>query len=90
MAHTKAKGSTKNVRDSKPKYLGVKLYDGQTAKPGSVLVRQRGNKVWPGKNVGQGKDHTLFAAARGKVNFTKSRKKDYTGKTKRVSVVNII
>jgi len=46
--------------------------------------------VWPGKNVGQGKDHTLFAAARGKVNFTKSRKKDYTGKTKRVSVVNII
>jgi large subunit ribosomal protein L27 len=90
MAHTKAKGSTKNVRDSKPKYLGVKLYDGQKAKPGDILVRQRGNKYWPGRNVGQGKDHTLFSKTAGKVKFSKKRKTDFSGKTKKVSVVNVI
>lgn len=89
MAHTKAKGSTKNIRDSKPKYLGVKLYDGQTAEAGSIVVRQRGNKYWPGQNVGQGKDHTIFSKIKGEVKFTTERKTDFRGKTKRVSVINV-
>jgi large subunit ribosomal protein L27 len=83
MASKKGVGSTKNGRDSKPKYLGAKLGDGQTAKAGMIIYRQRGNKIYPGKNVGQGKDHTLFAKADGVVKY--SRFKD--NKTK-VEVVN--
>jgi len=90
MAHKKAGGTVKNLRDSKPKYLGVKLYDGQTAQPGSILVRQRGNRVFPGSNVGQGKDHTLFSTIQGSVKFTKKRKTKFDGKTKQISVVSII
>jgi len=90
MAHRKAGGSAKNLRDSNPKYLGVKLYDGQTAKPGSILIRQRGNKYYPGENVQQGKDHTLFSVVLGKVKFSKKRKTRFDGKNKRVSIVNVI
>ena len=69
MAHKKAGGSTRNGRDSNPHYRGVKLYGGQAAKPGSIIVRQCGTKFFPGNNVGMGKDFTLFATAEGKVTF---------------------
>ena len=70
MAHKKAGGSTRNGRESESKRLGVKIYGGQAASPGNILVRQRGTKFHPGLNVGCGKDHTLFAKAEGVVEFT--------------------
>ena len=70
MAHKKAGCSTRNGRDSESKRLGVKIYGGQAASPGNILVRQRGTKFHPGLNVGCGKDHTLFAKAEGVVEFT--------------------
>lgn len=69
MAHKKAGGSTRNGRDSNPKYLGVKCYGGQTVVPGNIIMRQRGTKVHPGVNVGIGRDHTLFALTAGTVVF---------------------
>ena len=63
--------SARNGRDSNPQYLGVKAYDGQFLKTGSIIVRQRGTKIHPGKNVGQGRDFTLFALKDGKVKFIK-------------------
>lgn len=69
MAHKKAGGSTRNGRDSNPKYLGVKCYGSQTVEAGNIIIRQRGTKVHPGKNVGIGRDHTLFALTAGKVVF---------------------
>ncbi len=69
MAHKKGQGSSRNGRDSNPQYRGVKLYGGQTAKPGAIIVRQCGTKFFPGANVGMGKDYTLFATAEGKVTF---------------------
>jgi len=69
MAHKKAGGSSRNGRDSESKRLGVKKYGGQTVTAGNILVRQRGTKMHPGKNVGCGKDHTLFALAAGLVKF---------------------
>lgn len=74
MAHKKGGGSTKNGRESHSKRLGVKLYGGQEAIAGNIIIRQRGTKVHPGKNVGLGKDHTLFALVDGTVKFR--RKKD--------------
>jgi large subunit ribosomal protein L27 len=74
MAHKKGAGSSRNGRDSESKRLGVKLFGGQTAKAGSIIVRQRGTKHNPGLNVGLGKDHTLFALTNGEVEF--KRKKD--------------
>ena len=74
MAHKKGAGSSRNGRDSESKRLGVKLFGGQTAKAGSIIVRQRGTKHNPGLNVGLGKDHTLFALTEGEVEF--KRKKD--------------
>jgi large subunit ribosomal protein L27 len=73
MAHKKGVGSTDNGRDSNPKYLGVKLFGGQYAKAGSIIVRQRGTKFHPGNNVGMGKDHTLHALVHGTVAFNKKR-----------------
>jgi len=70
MAHKKAGGSTRNGRDSNPKYLGVKIYGGQAVEAGNIIVRQRGTQFHPGKNVGLGRDHTLFALADGKVDFS--------------------
>ncbi len=75
MAHTKAQGSVKGNRDSRPKYLGVKLYGGQKAIPGNILVRQRGSNFHPGKGVSKGKDFTLFAVAEGRVHFKQARGK---------------
>jgi large subunit ribosomal protein L27 len=69
MAHKKGAGSSRNGRDSQSKRLGVKLFGGQTAKAGNIIVRQRGTKHNPGLNVGLGKDHTLFALIDGEVEF---------------------
>ncbi len=70
-ASKKGVGSTKNGRDSNPKFLGAKIADGQTALPGQIIYRQRGNRIYPGKNVGQGKDYTLFAKLEGIVKYKK-------------------
>jgi len=72
MAHKQGAGSTKNGRDSNPKYLGVKLYGGQFARAGNIIVRQRGTRFKPGRNVGCGRDYTLFALADGVVQFEKT------------------
>ncbi len=74
MAHKKGVGSSKNGRESESKRLGVKIYGGQFAKAGNILIRQRGTKHYPGENVGMGKDHTLFALIDGTVVFKKKRK----------------
>jgi large subunit ribosomal protein L27 len=75
MAHKKGVGSSKNGRDSGGKRLGCKAFDGQVVSGGTILVRQRGNKFYPGANVGQGKDFTLFAKIPGKVNYVCSGEK---------------
>ena len=69
MAHKKGQGSSRNGRDSNPQYRGVKLYGGQTAKAGAIIIRQCGTKFFAGTNVGMGKDFTLFAKADGLVQF---------------------
>jgi large subunit ribosomal protein L27 len=69
MAHKKAGGSTRNGRDSNPKYLGIKRYGGQVIKAGNIIVRQRGTQFHPGRHVGIGRDHTLYALMAGKVVF---------------------
>jgi large subunit ribosomal protein L27 len=74
MSKTKATGTTKLGRDSISKRLGIKLYSGQTAKAGNIIVRQRGTKYLPGKNVRKGKDDTLYAVKEGKVNFKTIKK----------------
>lgn len=76
-AHKKGGGSTKNGRDSQAKRLGVKRGDGQTVTAGSIIIRQRGTKFYPGKNVGLGKDYTIYALVEGKVNFSQSGSKKY-------------
>jgi large subunit ribosomal protein L27 len=81
MAHKKAGGSTRNGRDSNPQYLGVKRYGGQTVTAGTILVRQRGTRIHPGRNVGRGGDDTLFALVDGEVRY-----EDFGKKKKRVSV----
>jgi len=89
MAHRKAGGSAKNLRDSKPKFLGVKLSNGQKAKAGSIIIRQRGTKYLAGENVRIGKDHTLFALKEGAVSFESKRKKRFDGKMVIKKVVNV-
>jgi large subunit ribosomal protein L27 len=74
MAHKKAGGSSRNGRDSVGRRLGVKLYGGQSAIPGNIIVRQRGTKVWPGVGVDMGRDHTLFSVTTGRVAFHKGLK----------------
>ena len=73
MAHKKGAGSSKNGRESESKRLGVKMYGGQFAKAGNIIVRQRGTKHYPGVNVGIGKDHTLFALVDGQIKFQKKK-----------------
>jgi len=90
MAHKKAGGTAKNLTSSNPQYLGVKLYAGQKARTGNVIVRQRGTKFLAGKNVSVAKDHTLFADKDGIVSFKSKRKIKYDGRMvmrKQVSVV---
>ena len=74
-AHVKAQGSTHNGRDSEGRRLGAKASDGQTIKAGSIIYRQRGTRIYPGKNVGMGKDHTLFALIEGVVKYERMGKK---------------
>ena len=89
MAHKKGEGSVKNGRDSNSKRLGVKIYGGQPAISGNIIVRQRGTKIMPGKNVGLGRDHTLFALKEGKVSFSERRMKHLDGSIKRKKVANV-
>lgn len=89
MAHKKAQGAAKNLNDSNPQYLGTKLYDGQQAIAGSIIVRQRGTKILPGTAVGIGKDHTLYALKPGFVKFQSKRKLNFDGTTTVRKIVNI-
>lgn len=90
MAHKKAGGSAKNLTDSKPKYLGTKLYAGESAQPGSIIVRQRGSKILPGKNVRAGNDYTLFSTTTGKVSFRDMRKTHFDGRVIKKKVVDVL
>ena len=90
MASTKAGGSSKNLRDSQPKYLGIKLSDGSSARPGMVIVRQRGTKIEAGTNVRIGRDHTLFAVAAGSVVYRTRRKRGFDGHLTRKKVVDVV
>lgn len=89
MSKTKAGGSTKNGRDSQAKRLGVKKFGGQIVKPGDIIVRQRGSHFEAGENVQIGRDYTIFATVPGTVNFSKTRKKLFTGSYRRKTVVNV-
>lgn len=90
MATRKAGGTAKNLSDSNPKYLGTKLYDGEQASAGSIIVRQRGTRIIAGKNVRTGKDHTLFADKAGTVKFSTKRQKKFNGTTTNKKVANVI
>ena len=90
MSKVKAGGTAKNLRDSQPKYLGVKIADGQTAKSGNIILRQRGTKFLCGKNTDMGKDHTIFATKEGVVKFSTKRKTRFNSKTISKKVVNVI
>jgi large subunit ribosomal protein L27 len=90
MAHKKAQGAAKNLTDSNPQYLGTKLYDGQLATAGAIIVRQRGTKIIPGKDVGMGKDHTLYALKEGFVKFTNKRKLNFDGTKTVRKAANIV
>lgn len=90
MAHKKSAGTTKNGRDSNPKYLGIKITPGDLAKVGSVLVRQRGSDVLPGKGVLMGKDHTLFAIRDGLVVLNYKRKIHFDNKVIKKKVMHVV
>lgn len=89
MSHTKAGGSTANVRDSRSQRLGIKLFAGQKVQAGAVIIRQRGTKYVPGKNVKRGKDDTLYAAYDGIIQFKKKKLKHFTGLMKRKTIVEV-
>ena len=89
MASKKAGGTAKNLTDSKPKYLGVKLYAGEQARPGSIIVRQRGTRYLAGKGVGLSKDHSIFALKNGTVSFRTVRKTRFDGRTVSRSKVDL-
>ncbi len=90
MAHKKAGGSASNLKDSPGKRLGVKLSDGQFAKAGAIIVRQRGTKYHPGKNVKLGKDHTIFALIPGIVKFSTKKLKKFNNTLKSSKIVNVL
>ena len=89
MSTTKAAGTTSLGRDSRPKYLGVKLFGGQKTKTGSIIIRQSGSKFLAGKNVRQGKDYTIYSLINGVVNFTTKRIKRFDGSNRIVKIVNV-
>ena len=89
MAHRKAGGTAKNLTDSNPKYLGTKLYAGETTKVGSIIIRQRGSVLLSGEGTKMGKDHTIFASKVGKVEFGSTRKTGFNGQTKKFKVVKV-
>lgn len=90
MAHVKGVGTTSLGRDSQGQRLGVKLYGGQLARTGNIIIRQRGTKYRAGKNVKMGSDNTLFASLNGFVEFTKKRVKKYNNTSAFVNVVNVV
>ncbi|PIQ66616.1 MAG: 50S ribosomal protein L27 [Candidatus Zambryskibacteria bacterium CG11_big_fil_rev_8_21_14_0_20_42_18] len=90
MAHKKSAGTTKNGRDSNPKYLGIKVAPGSLIQVGSILVRQRGTDILPGKNVSMGKDHTLFADKNGLVSLTYKRKVHFDNSVIKKKVMNVV
>lgn len=90
MAKKKAGGTAKNLRDSQPKYLGVKRADGQAVKVGQIIVRQRGTKIEAGKGVKVAKDHTLFAMTDGVVAFREMRKTRFNGQTVTKKAVDVL
>jgi large subunit ribosomal protein L27 len=90
MASKKAGGTAKNLTDSKPKYLGVKLFAGEVANPGDIIVRQRGTRMIPGAHVGLGKDHTIFALKTGVVAFRNVRKTGFDGHKTIRSAVDVV
>jgi large subunit ribosomal protein L27 len=89
MSTTKAAGTSHLGRDSQPKYLGVKLFEGQKTKIGSIIIRQRGSKFIAGKNVRMGKDNTLYAIKNGVVSFSTKRKKMFDGSQRIAKIVNV-
>lgn len=90
MSHKKAGGSTRLGRDSAAQRLGVKIHDGQTVKPGMIIVRQRGTKFHPGKNVKKGKDDTLYAEINGKVKFAEHKRHRFDGTLKPAKFVSVL
>ena len=90
MAHKKAAGSTSNGRDSQAKRLGIKIFGGQAVRAGNIIVRQRGTLYHPGKNVGLGKDHTIFSLVEGKVLFQEKQMRKYDGRAFKETVVNVV
>ncbi len=90
MAQTKSAGTAENLQDSNPQYLGVKLSDGESAKTGSIIVRQRGTKIMAGDNVSVGKDHTLFAETEGTVKFREKNRTRYDGSTTKKKFVDVV
>lgn len=89
MAKTKSRGSSRLGRDSQPQYLGVKLFAGQKVKPGMIIVRQRGTKFLPGKNVKKGRDDTLYALKAGKVCFKTKRIRRFDNSQRIAKIVNV-
>jgi len=90
MAHKLSGGSSSNNRDSAGKRLGVKLYAGEFAKTGAIIIRQRGTKYHPGENVKKGKDDTIFSIKNGFVKFTKKKLMKFNSKLKETTIVNVI
>jgi len=89
MATKKAGGSAKNLTDSNPQYLGIKLYAGEKASAGAIIVRQRGTKIMAGKNVGVGSDHTLYAKKEGIVKYGTKRKINYDNTVSKKRTVTV-
>ncbi|MCX6764686.1 MAG: 50S ribosomal protein L27 [Candidatus Nealsonbacteria bacterium] len=89
MAKTKGGGATKLGRDSNPKYLGVKAFEGEKVKIGMIIIKQRGTKFLPGKNVKRGGDDTIYAIKEGKVKFKTTKKKNFNGSQRLVKIVNV-
>lgn len=90
MAHTKSAGSTANVRDSQPKYRGIKIHDGDQAHTGNIIVRQVGSRILAGAGVRQGRDFTLFAAKNGLVKFSTKRKQRFNGSIIHKKIVSVV
>ena len=90
MATTKAGGTAKNLNDSNPKYLGIKRSDGEVVRIGDIIVRQRGTRIMPGKNIGMGKDHTLFSLKEGTVKFVSKRKTNFDGRIVTRPLVHVV
>ncbi len=90
MATKKAAGTTKNGRDSNPRYLGIKITDGDIAQVGSIIVRQKGVNIMAGKNTKMGKDYTVFAVKAGKVKFASKRKMSFDNKMEKKGIVSVI